>query len=258
MGVVTKYLSKSGRDYQISPNFKLREMACKDGSDKVLYSTELMAKLEELRAYGDWIIIIGSGYRTVSHNRRVGGGSKSQHLNGTAADITVRDKDGNNISGQIVCCVCQKLGFTGIGYMSETSTHVDMRPSGRYRGDERKNRKSNVNNNFFTYFNISESKINALKVEGDEDMTQDQFNEMMGVYLSQQAKMEPASWSAEARAWAEKYGIMRGTGSGMAYLSWCTREQMVEFLYRFYNSLPDTSDKDTILNAMISALQGLK
>lgn len=52
MSVKTAYISKLGKDYQISTHFKLSEMRCKDGSDKVLYSTELLNKLEELRSYG--------------------------------------------------------------------------------------------------------------------------------------------------------------------------------------------------------------
>ena len=37
--IKTVYKSKLGKDFRISPHFTLSEMACKDGSDKVLYST---------------------------------------------------------------------------------------------------------------------------------------------------------------------------------------------------------------------------
>ena len=65
-------------------------------------------------------------------------------------------------------------------------------------------------------------------------MTQEKFNQMMNVWLAEQAAKEPAEWSAEARKWAEENGIIKGTGAGMSYLASCTREQMVEFLYRMY------------------------
>ena len=104
MSVKTAYLSKAGRIARISPHFVLLEMACKDGSDKVLYSTELMAKLEKLRAYGGFTIHINSGYRTPSYNKKIGGASHSQHIYGTAADISVRI-EGTTISGKLICCL---------------------------------------------------------------------------------------------------------------------------------------------------------
>lgn len=163
----TVYKSKLGADYRISDHFTLSEMACKDGSDKVLYSTELMEKLEKLRAYGGFTIHINSGYRTPAYNRKIGGASHSQHIYGTAADISVR-KEGKTISGKLICCLCQTLGFRGVAYISESAVHVDMRSSGSYRGDERKGYSGNVGGNFFTYFNVKQSAIDALKVSGKE------------------------------------------------------------------------------------------
>lgn len=162
--IKTVYKSKLGKDYRISLHFTLAEMACKDGSDKVLYSTELMDKLEKLRAYGGFTIHINSGYRSPSYNKKVGGASKSQHISGTAADIVVK-KDGKTVSGKLICCLCQYLSFKGIGYISESAVHVDMRESGSYRGDERRGYSGNVGGNFFTYFNIKQSAVDALKVK---------------------------------------------------------------------------------------------
>lgn len=164
--IKTEYKSKMGADYRISDHFTLSEMACKDGSDKVLYSTELMAMLEKLRAYGGFTIHINSGYRTPAYNRKIGGASMSQHTKGTAADIVVK-KDGKTVSGKLVCCLCQYLSFKGIGYISESAVHVDMRKKGSYRGDERKGYSGNVGGNFFTYFNIKQSQIDALKVKAE-------------------------------------------------------------------------------------------
>lgn len=160
--IKTAYKSKMGADYKISDHFMLAEMACKDGSDKVLYSTELMEKLEKLRAYGGFTVHINSGYRTPAYNRKIGGASKSQHTLGTAADIVVK-KDGKTVSGKLVCCLCQYLSFKGIGYISESAVHVDMRESGSYRGDERKGYSGNVGGDFFNYFGINQSRIDDLK-----------------------------------------------------------------------------------------------
>lgn len=267
----TVYKSKVGQDYLISPHFKLDEMACKDGSDKVLYSTELMSMLEKLRAYGGFTIHINSGYRTPAYNRKIGGASKSQHTLGTAADIVVK-KDGKTVSGKLVCCLCQYLSFRGIGYISESAVHVDMRESGSYRGDERKGYSGNVGGNFFTYFNVKQSQIDALKVKAEtpaaeekkqeeEKVTQQQFNDMMNVWISQQAAKEPEEWSKDDREWAEANGIIKGTGAGYSYRSYCTREQMVAFLHRAYEMTVgsvDSNEGQAMIEAMISALKNLK
>lgn len=70
--------------------------------------------------------------------------------------------------------------------------------------------------------------------EEDEDMTQEQFNKMMDTYLDGISKQNPDSWSAKAREWAESIGLIKGNANGSKnYKSFCTREQMVQFLYRF-------------------------
>ena len=242
MAVKTVSLSKLGGDYKISENFKLREFACKDGSDLVKYSTGLLALLETLRAYGGFIIVINSGYRTAAYNRSINGASKSQHIEGTAADICVK-KDGKPVDARLICCLCQTLGFKGIGYISSTALHVDDRASGLYRGDERSGYRGNVGGDFYSYFGITKAQVEALRVKPQkteapkkeaeaETMTQQQFNQMMNRWISEQAAKEPGEWSEKERRWAEENGIIKGTGAGMSYLANCTREQMVVFLYR--------------------------
>lgn len=64
-------------------------------------------------------------------------------------------------------------------------------------------------------------------------MTKERFSNMMAVWMDQQAAKAPSAWSAEARAWAEQNGIVKGTGEGgMEYKRPVTREEMVEMLYR--------------------------
>lgn len=161
MSVKTAYISKLGANYPLSDHFTLGEMQCKDGSDKVLYSTDLLDKLEELRSYGGFTITINSGYRTEAYNKKIGGASASQHLKGTAADIVVK-KDGKVVNARLICCLCQTLGFKGIGYISANATHVDMRANGKYRGDERSGYGNNVSD-FYRYFGLNISQITALK-----------------------------------------------------------------------------------------------
>jgi hypothetical protein len=89
---------------QVSPNFNLREFACKDGTPYVAglvreqglskdqaqrRARELAIRLERVRkAGGDRRLILNSVYRTVAHNAKQPGAAKnSSHLRGFAADM---------------------------------------------------------------------------------------------------------------------------------------------------------------------------
>lgn len=73
-------------------------------------------------------------------------------------------------------------------------------------------------------------------------MTQEEFNVLADGYLRTLAEKEPSAWSAEARAWAEEQGLLRGDGVGaMQYCSFVTREQMAVILQRLAR-LCDLSD----------------
>lgn len=67
----------------------------------------------------------------------------------------------------------------------------------------------------------------------EETMTQQQFDAMMEQWLERRAGQEPGAFSAEARAWAERIGLIKGDAAGRKqYKSFCTREQLMTFLYR--------------------------
>ena len=67
----------------------------------------------------------------------------------------------------------------------------------------------------------------------EETMTQQQFNEMMETWLRQREEEGPSDYSAQARAWAEERGIIQGDSLGRKqYRAFCTREQLMTFLYR--------------------------
>ena len=239
MAIKTYYVSKLGRDFQVSPHFKLREFQSRDGADKVLVSEELLAKLEEARAYGGFTITVNSGYRSAAHNKKVGGATNSNHTKGLAADVVFM-KDGKVVSAKLICCLCQTLGINGVAYISDKAVHLDV-ASRTYRGDERNGYGNNVGGDFYRYFGITKAQIEALRVRQEVEkppkkeeakMTQEQFNLMMNKWIAEQAAKDPGEWSKDAREWAEKEGIILGTGAGNSYQAPCTREQMIEFLYR--------------------------
>lgn len=80
---------------KLTDNFYLSEFACKDGTavpDKYYDNViELAENLQRLRDYFNKpIIISGSGYRTESWNKKVGGAKKSYHMKAMAADISIK------------------------------------------------------------------------------------------------------------------------------------------------------------------------
>ena len=117
-------LSRQG-SINISGDFKVKEFACKDGSDKVLVDDGLVELLQMIRDHFQKPVFISSAYRTERHNRAVGGSPRSQHLLGKAADIVV--------SGVLPLEVAQYAeflldGYGGVG-LYNNFTHVDVRTS---------------------------------------------------------------------------------------------------------------------------------
>lgn len=78
------------------------------------------------------------------------------------------------------------------------------------------------------------NRVNAiLNGKEEEEMTQEQFNQMMNNWIAEQANLDPSSWSAEYRTWAEKNGLVSGDDKGRKmYKKYITREELVTVLYR--------------------------
>ena len=86
---IKQYSLKKDGAKQLSPAFRVREFRCRDGTDTILIDEGLVVLLQCIREHFGKPVTITSGYRTASHNTRVGGYKSSQHLLGRAADFYV-------------------------------------------------------------------------------------------------------------------------------------------------------------------------
>ena len=130
-GVKTYSVKKDGSTY-LSKNFKVSEFKCNDGSDTVLISDKLVGLLQNIRDHFGAAVTINSAYRTESYNKKIGGATKSQHVNGTAADIVVKGATPLEVAQYVEHIM---PGSGGIG-VYQSFTHVDVRAS-RIRWDNR-------------------------------------------------------------------------------------------------------------------------
>jgi zinc D-Ala-D-Ala carboxypeptidase len=111
---------------QVSENFYLREFACPCCGWYKPLTVQLVLSLQELRELIDKPIHINSGARCESHNRAVGGSSRSQHLLGTAVDVVV----GGMSPEKLADYAYEVHGFLygGVGvYKDKGFVHLDCR-----------------------------------------------------------------------------------------------------------------------------------
>lgn len=121
--IVKFYSKKKEGNVQLSANFKVKEFACKDGSDVIFISPELVEILQKVRNHFGKAVTINSGYRTPAYNKKIGGAEYSQHTYGTAVDIKVTGIKPKAVA-QFVETLMPNSG--GIGIYSNF-THIDVR-----------------------------------------------------------------------------------------------------------------------------------
>lgn len=117
----------------LSKHFSDTEFACKCGCGFKSVSPKLLARLEVIREEFGAPVIINSGCRCAKHNAKVGGAAASQHLLGTAADITVKGVGLNRVWAFIND---RWPNSGGLGRYN-TFNHIDVRPN-LARWDKRK------------------------------------------------------------------------------------------------------------------------
>lgn len=103
------------------PNFSVEELKCRDGSFKL--HPPSLDKLQALRTKIGVPMRINSAYRSPAYNRKVGGATRSQHLEARAFDVSMAGHSPTEYAEAALA-----VGFYGIGYYP-TFTHVDNRAS---------------------------------------------------------------------------------------------------------------------------------
>lgn len=121
--MVNYYSKKKDGNKQLSKNFKVKEFACNDGSDPIFIAPELVEVLQKIREHFGKPVVLNSGFRTASYNKKVDGATYSQHQYGTAADIRI-----SGVTPKKIAEYAETLlpGKGGIGIYS-TFVHVDVR-----------------------------------------------------------------------------------------------------------------------------------
>ena len=155
---IKKYSYKKDKNLKLTEHFKVGECRCKDGSDEILIDINLAKISEEVRKYFNCKKInITSGYRTSTHDKKVGGSGNGYHTKGQGWDISSKDQNGKTIDAKYICCYLEDIGVKGIGYINKNAVHIDTRKN-KYWFDETKQNR-NVGKSFYEYFNIKKEVI---------------------------------------------------------------------------------------------------
>ena len=115
----------------LTKNFNSSEFACKDGTSvpsALLSNLQVLAEnLQVLRDDLAAPITISSGYRTISHNRKIGGAKNSYHLRALAADIVVKGYTSDQVYKKILQLIKNGKMKAGGLHCYKTWVHYDVR-----------------------------------------------------------------------------------------------------------------------------------
>lgn len=127
--MIKSYIMDTNANEKIGQHFKVREFACKDGSQVVFIDDYLVTILDILRDKIGKPVIITSGYRTPWWNAKCDGAKYSYHMRGMAADIKV-----NGMSAKELAKKLDEIIPNGCGIIVYNSwVHFDVRNGKKYR-----------------------------------------------------------------------------------------------------------------------------
>lgn len=126
--MIKSYILDIDANENVGKHFKVKEFACKDGSQAVFIDSYLVAILDILRNQVGKPVHINSGYRTPARNKEVGGAKYSYHIRGMAADIRVEGMTAKEIANRLNKIIPEGCGII----VYSTWVHLDTRTK-KYR-----------------------------------------------------------------------------------------------------------------------------
>ena len=108
---------------QLSKHFKVHEFRCKDNTDPIFISANLITILECIRINFGKPVYINSAYRNPAYNAMIGGAKHSMHMYGIAADIHINGVTPKQIA-EYANTLMHNRGGIGI---YDSFCHIDVR-----------------------------------------------------------------------------------------------------------------------------------
>lgn len=126
--MIKSYIMDTDGNEKIGQHFKVREFACKDGSQVVFIDDCLVSILDILRNQIEKPVYINSGYRTPEWNKKCNGAKYSYHMRGMAADIRVEGMTAKQIANRLNKIIPDECGII----VYDKWVHIDTRTK-KYR-----------------------------------------------------------------------------------------------------------------------------
>ena len=126
--MIKSYIVDTDANEKVGQHFKVKEFACKDGSQVVFIDSYLVSILDILRNEIGKPVIINSGYRTPEWNKKCDGAKYSYHMRGMAADIRINGMSAKEIANKLNEIIPDECGII----VYSTWVHIDTRTK-KYR-----------------------------------------------------------------------------------------------------------------------------
>lgn len=127
--MLKSYIMDTSANEKVGQYFKVKEFACRDGSQVVFIDDYLCTILDILRNKLGKPIIVTSGYRTPWWNTKCNGAKYSYHMRGMAADIKVNGMKAKELAKKL-----DEIVPNGCGIIVYNSwVHFDVRDGKKYR-----------------------------------------------------------------------------------------------------------------------------
>lgn len=117
------YIMDADANEKVGEHFRVKEFASRDGAQAVFIDEYLVFILDILRNKIKRPIIINSGYRTETQNKKVGGARYSYHIRGMAADIRANGMTAKELAKELDRIIPKECGII----VYEDWVHFDVR-----------------------------------------------------------------------------------------------------------------------------------